>query len=159
VSDHLTKLGGRETIFQSAYTGLTAERGNNEAILKMFNDVRARQTHHVRLRFRNVLPHAGLVRHKEGENQMNSIKAISAAVVLSATIAAPAFAQEGYGPYARPGYAAVAPPPIYYRSYGAAPGDYPPTNIDEYRNLQNHGFTGRDPSRVGGESPSLNPSN
>ena len=90
---------------------------------------------------------------------MNTLKAISAAVILSASIAAPAFAQEGYGPYVRPGYAPVAPPATYYRTYGAAPGDYAPTNIDEYRNLQNHGFTGRDPSRVGGESPSLNPSN
>jgi hypothetical protein len=33
----------------------------------------------------------------------------------------------------------------------------PPQNNDEYRNLQNFGFTGRNPSRVGGESPSLNP--
>jgi hypothetical protein len=90
---------------------------------------------------------------------MNTIKALGAAAILSACIATPVFAQEVYGPYARPGYAPVAPPPTYYRTYGAVPGDYPPTNIDEYRNLQNHGFTGRDPSRVGGESPSLNPSN
>jgi hypothetical protein len=90
---------------------------------------------------------------------MHTIKAISAAVILSASIVAPALAQDAYGPYVRPGYGPVAPPPTYYRTYGVAPGDYPPTNIDEYRNLQNHGFTGRDTSRVGGESPSLNPSN
>ena len=88
---------------------------------------------------------------------MNTIKAISAAAILSATIATPVFAQEGYGYGPRHGYGPV--PYTSYRSYGVAPGDYAPTNIDEYRNLENHGFTGRDPSRVGGESPSLNPSN
>jgi hypothetical protein len=85
---------------------------------------------------------------------MNRLKAISAAVVLSAAVATPAFAQEVYGPYVRGPY---GPAPMYY-SYGQAPGDYlPPRNSEEYWNLVNHGFTGRDPSRVGGNSPNLKP--
>ena len=85
---------------------------------------------------------------------MNTLKAIIAAVVLSAAVATPAFAQEVYGPYVGPPY---GPAPTFY-SYGQAPGDYlPPRNAEEYWNLVNHGFTGRDPSRVGGVSPNLNP--
>lgn len=85
---------------------------------------------------------------------MSTIKAISAAVILSAAVATPAFAQEVYGPAVGP----YAGPPIVYRSYGPVPGNYPPENSDQYWNLRNHGFTGRDPSRVGGDSPSVNPS-
>jgi hypothetical protein len=93
---------------------------------------------------------------------MHMMKAISAAVVLSAAIATPVLAQEVYGPGV-----GAAPYPYgpgsrvqtYYRSYDrAAPGDYLPSDIDQYRNLQNYGFSGRDPSRVGGESPNLRPS-
>lgn len=85
---------------------------------------------------------------------MNRSKAISAAVVVSAAIATPAFAQEVYGPYVAAPY---GPAPTFY-SYGQAPGDYlPPRNSEEYWNLVNHGFTGRDPSRVGGVSPNLKP--
>jgi hypothetical protein len=88
---------------------------------------------------------------------MNRLKAISAAVVVSAAIATPAFAQEFYGPYVVGPYGPVGPAPTYY-PYGQAPGDYlPPRNAEEYWNLVNHGFTGRDPSRVGGASPSLKP--
>lgn len=86
---------------------------------------------------------------------MYTIKAISAAVVLSATIATPVFAQT-VRPYARAPYEAA--PGTFYRSYDQVPGDYlPPRNSDEFWSLENHGFTGRDPSRVGGDSPSVNP--
>lgn len=88
---------------------------------------------------------------------MNTLKAISAAIVLSAAVAAPAFAQEVYGPYVGAPYGPVSPAPPYY-AYGQVPGDYlPPRNSEEYWNLVNHGFTGRDPSRVGGNSPNLKP--
>lgn len=87
---------------------------------------------------------------------MNTLKAISAAVVLSAAVATPAFAQEFYGPYVAAPYGPAGP--AYYGSYGQVPGDYlPPRNTEEYWNLVNHGFTGRDPSRVGGDSPNLKP--
>jgi hypothetical protein len=89
---------------------------------------------------------------------MNTLKAISAVVVLSAGIATPALAQEVYGPYVASPYGPVGPAPMYYRSYGQVPGNYlPARNTDEYWSLVNHGFTGRDPSRVGGDSPSVNP--
>jgi len=90
---------------------------------------------------------------------MHMMKAISAAVVLSAAVAAPVLAQEVYVsavPYA---YGPGGRAQTYYRSYDrTAPGDYLPSDIDQYRNLQNFGFSGRDPSRVGGETPNLRPS-
>ena len=89
---------------------------------------------------------------------MSMMKAISAVAILAAAVAAPAFAQEVYGPADGP-YGPGTAPETYYQSYGEVPGNYlPPRNSDEYWNLRNHGFTGRDPSRVGGDSPSVNPS-
>lgn len=81
------------------------------------------------------------------------MKLIGAAVILSASIAAPAFAQDVY--YDAPLYRYG--PTYYYAPYDVPPGSYAPTNTDEYWNEVNHGFSGRDPSRVGGDSPSLNP--
>ena len=91
---------------------------------------------------------------------MHIIKTITAAALLSASVAGPVFAQEVYGPNdgAAPYVYAPSRGHTYYRTYETAPGDYAPTDIDQYRNLQNHGFSGRDPSRVGGQSPNLNPS-
>lgn len=87
---------------------------------------------------------------------MYTIKAIGAAVVLSASLATPVFAQT-VGPYVSSPYEVA--PGTFYRSYDQAPGDYlPPRNSDEFWNLVNHGFTGRDPSRVGGDAPSVKPS-
>lgn len=37
------------------------------------------------------------------------------------------------------------------------PGSYAPRNNQEFWNQENFGFSGRDPSRVGGDSPNLNP--
>jgi hypothetical protein len=88
---------------------------------------------------------------------MHMVKALSAAAILSA-IAGPVFAQEvEYGPAARAApYGSRAQ--TYYRSYDQVNPDYlPPRDIDEYRNLQNFGLSGRDPSRVGGETPNLHP--
>ena len=89
---------------------------------------------------------------------MNKMKMIGAAVILSATVATPVLAQDvgtyGAAPYAGPARHSQT----FYRSYNQMNSDFlSPQNNDEYRNLQNFGFTGRDPSRVGGESPSLNP--
>jgi len=93
---------------------------------------------------------------------MHMMKAISAVVILSAAVAGPVFAQDiEYGPAVRATPYVAAPgsrAQTYYRSYDRAPGDYLPSDIDQYRNLQNFGFSGRDPSRVGGESPNLHPS-
>jgi hypothetical protein len=83
---------------------------------------------------------------------MNAMKTITAVVVLSASIAGPAFAQDAYQSYAGAPYR-HAP---YYRSYDVPPGSYAPRNNQEFWNQENFGFSGRDPSRVGGESPDLN---
>ena len=89
---------------------------------------------------------------------MRRLKLISAAVIISASIAGPALAQDAYV-YGPAPYAGPPEGPMIYHSYGQVDPDYlPPRNNDEYWNLRNHGFTGRSPSRVGGESPNLNPS-
>jgi hypothetical protein len=85
---------------------------------------------------------------------MSRIKLIGAAVIVSAAIATPAFAQEAYSPYVSQPYARG---PVYYRSYGVPPGSYAPRDSEQYWNEVNHGFSGRDPSRVGGVSPNLKP--
>ena len=85
---------------------------------------------------------------------MNVMKTITAAVVLSASIAAPAFALDAYQSY---GGAPYRQAPQYYRSYDVPPGSYAPRNNQEWWNQENFGFSGRDTSRVGGESPNLNP--
>ena len=97
---------------------------------------------------------------------MTKLKTISAIAAISAAIAGPASAQDAgvIGPAYR-GHA-------YHGHYGRAydqrnfRGAYDQLNgpfyaapqTDDERNIENFGFSGRDPSRVGGESPWLNPS-
>ncbi len=85
---------------------------------------------------------------------MIRMKMIAAAAVASAALGAPAFAQVVYTPFGAPYRDA---PRTYYRSYDVPPGSYAPRNTDEYWNQRNFGFSGRDTSRVGGDSPSVNP--
>jgi hypothetical protein len=88
---------------------------------------------------------------------MNKMKMISAAVIVSAAVVTPVLAQD-VGTYGPAGAAPLRHSQTYYRSYNQMNPDFlPPQNNEQYRNLQNFGFTGRDRSRVGGESPSLNP--
>jgi hypothetical protein len=91
---------------------------------------------------------------------MSFLKTVSAVAVLSAAIAAPAFGQDVYQSYrgAPYGYGYARDSQPYYRNYDVPPGSYAPRNNEEYRNQENFGFSGRDPSRVGGVSPNLNPS-
>jgi hypothetical protein len=93
-------------------------------------------------------------------------KALSAVTILSAALAAPVFAQDLVGP----GYGAEPQLVTKHRSNYRGPYDQnfrgaynqpaasfyarPLTN-EERRNLEDFGFTGRDPSRVGGEDPDL----
>ena len=60
-----------------------------------------------------------------------------------------------------PRHARVQDQSNYRGSYNQAntnrPFDAAPQTPEEIRNLENFGFSGRDPSRVGGESPYLNP--
>jgi hypothetical protein len=82
---------------------------------------------------------------------MTNLKTLSAAIILSAAIATPAFAQGSTH---------------HNRAYDQFRGSYNQLNGPAYavpqtqdgRDIENFGFSGRDPSRVGGEDPSLNPS-
>ena len=78
---------------------------------------------------------------------MTNMKALSAVIILSAAVATPAFAKEqgrAYDRY-RGAYNQLSEP-----SYAI-----PETRAD--RNIENFGFSGRDPSAVGGWDPALNP--
>ena len=90
---------------------------------------------------------------------MTKMKALSAVIILSAAIASPVFAQDAQD-------ANVAAPQHvrthdrnYRGAYNQANGSSytAPLTRDEDRNLQNFGFSGKDPSRIGGEDPDLNP--
>jgi hypothetical protein len=85
---------------------------------------------------------------------MTRLKTFSAIVALSAVIATPVFAQSAdiWGPGTR------MEPHRFYQSYDQWNTFYgPPLTKEQYWNLENFGTTGRDPSRIGGQSPWLNP--
>jgi hypothetical protein len=99
---------------------------------------------------------------------MTKMKALSAVIILSTAIAAPVFARDAIGS----GYGLEPQPVTNYRSNYRVPDDQnyrraynqwnetfdtQPLTNEERRNLENFGFSGRDPSRVGGEDPNLNP--
>ena len=102
---------------------------------------------------------------------MNCTKTIAAAAIFSASLAAPVFAQNvgnmnnvgASGSYAGPAsyarYGREGRLQRFYRSYNQmVPGVVaPPSTSQAYRNMENFGFSGRDPSRVGGYNPNLNP--
>lgn len=83
---------------------------------------------------------------------MTRMKTLTVLMLLSAAVATPAFANSRIHHYQsfRGAYDQVEP------SY-AAPYYAVPSSRAE-RNIENFGFSGRDPSRVGGWDPSLNPS-
>jgi hypothetical protein len=83
-------------------------------------------------------------------NPMTKLKTLSAVIILSAVVATPVFAQ----PYhVRHHYR------DYRGSYNQMIGpSYAIPSTQSERNIENFGFSGRDPSRPGGEDPSLNPS-
>jgi hypothetical protein len=79
---------------------------------------------------------------------MTKLKTLSVAVILFAAIATPVIAQpvhHGRANY-RGAYNQMTEP------FAVAP------LTQGQRNIENFGFSGRDPSRVGGEDPSLSPS-
>ena len=81
---------------------------------------------------------------------MTKLKTLSAVIILSAVVATPVFAQPYHVRH-------------HYRDYRGSynqlnsSGDAAPQTRDQFRNLENFGFSGRDPSRVGGEDPYLHP--
>jgi len=105
---------------------------------------------------------------------MTKMKTLSAVALVSAVIAAPAFAHDAGGAGSRDGLKSRSGPVhhhvrAYHRryvsgAYSRVSGAYSPPNAhfdpdpEFQRNIENFGFSGRDPSRVGGEDPSLHPS-
>jgi hypothetical protein len=82
---------------------------------------------------------------------MAKLKALSAVMILSAAVATPLFAQPAH-------HGRAYDRSNFHGSYNqlSEPTYAIPRTRDE-RNIENFGFSGRDPSRVGGEDPSLNP--
>jgi hypothetical protein len=91
---------------------------------------------------------------------MTKMKMLGAVIILSAAVATPVFAQDAgvVGPGSHHGRAHDQS--NYrgaYNQLNGAPYDAAPQTRDELINRENFGFSGRDPSRVGGENPNLNP--
>jgi hypothetical protein len=85
---------------------------------------------------------------KNGERQMTKMKTLSAVILLSTAVATPVFAKDHVRAYDQ-----------YRGAYNQMNGPtYAIPQTLEGRNIENFGFSGRDPSRVGGWDPSLNPS-
>ena len=91
---------------------------------------------------------------------MTKIKTLGAVIILTAAVAAPAFAQDA-GQVGRASHHGRTYEQSNYRGaynqLSGAPYDAAPQTPEEMRNRDNFGFSGRDPSRVGGEAPNLNP--
>ena len=79
---------------------------------------------------------------------MTDLKTLSAAMILCAAIASPAFA-EGHMHHGK-AYR-------HMNAYNQFIGPAYTTPSSDYWNIENFGFSGRDRSRVGGEDPDLNP--
>jgi hypothetical protein len=87
-------------------------------------------------------------RFKKRRNKMTNLKALSAVIILSAAVATPVFAKEHSRAYDR-----------YRGAYNQlTEPSYALPETQAGRNIENFGFSGRDPSRVGGWDPSLHPS-
>ena len=91
---------------------------------------------------------------------MTRMKTLSAALYISAAIASPVFAQDGgvLGPGSSNGLTPQPGQTYHHRAYRQAYNRWDGPGDAQYRrNKENFGFSGRDPSRVGGESPWLHP--
>jgi hypothetical protein len=89
---------------------------------------------------------------------MIKLKILSAVVILSTAIAAPVFAQDAG--LSQPHHDRVYDQSNFRGAYDQSNGafDAQPLTNEERRNLEDFGFSGRDPSIPGGEDPALNPS-
>jgi hypothetical protein len=99
---------------------------------------------------------------------MTKLTTLSAIAIVVAAIATPVFARDAIGP----AYGLKPQPVTKHRSSYRGPynqkfrGAYNRSNAsfyarpltnEERRNIEDFGFSGRDPSRVGGEDPYLHP--
>jgi hypothetical protein len=80
---------------------------------------------------------------------MDKAKIISALIILSATVATPVFAQ--------PTHHSRVHVRHFRGAYNQMIEPYAIPSTQSGRNIENFGFSGRDPSRVGGRDPNLNP--
>ena len=80
---------------------------------------------------------------------MTKLKTLSAIALISAAIATPVFAQPIHHSRALDRYRGA-----YNQETGPS---YAVPRTREERNIENFGFSGRDPSAVGGWDPALNP--
>jgi hypothetical protein len=91
-------------------------------------------------------------RHHEPNRRMpvTNLKTLSAIAILTAAIASPVFAQDG-GLVGSTNHVRAHD----QRNFRGANNlsNAPAATSDEYRNVENFGWSGRDPSRVGGEFP------
>jgi hypothetical protein len=86
------------------------------------------------------------------------IKTLGVALILSAAIASPVFAQDApVRPHHARAYDQSNFRGAYNQQMSGAPYYDAPQTHEEQINLQNFGLSGRSPSRVGGEDPYLNP--
>jgi hypothetical protein len=101
-------------------------------------------------------------------NPMIKMKALGAAIILSAAVATPVFAQDAGAIGPRNRYGLESQPVTSYRgafnrnfrgayNQSGAPLYARPLTNEERRNIEDFGFSGRDPSRVGGEDAWLHP--
>ena len=94
---------------------------------------------------------------------MTKMSTLSAVITLFAAVAMPVFAQDEAGVLGPGGRDRLETHPSRARDHdrGESQMNWPSNvNIDkeeQERNLEDFGFTGKDPSRVGGEDPYLNP--
>jgi hypothetical protein len=104
------------------------------------------------------IPMFGLSRLHNRRKPMSKLKTLSAVLIVSAAIATPVFAQDA-GPVEPGSHHGQRYGRSHYRAaYNQAPGssDAAPLTNEEKRNLEDFGWTGRDPSRVGGMFPYFN---
>ena len=93
---------------------------------------------------------------------MTKMKTLSAAIILSAAIATPVFAQDAGVRGPRSGYGLASQTGArgaYNQLNGPSYATPRPLDDEEKRDMENFGFSGRDPSRIGGQDPDLKPSN
>jgi hypothetical protein len=91
---------------------------------------------------------------------MSKFKTLAATAIFSAAIATPVFAQDANVTAPTHHGRAVDHQNLrgaYNQVNSAAPYDNAPQTREELINQENFGFSGRNPARVGGENPDLNP--
>jgi hypothetical protein len=88
---------------------------------------------------------------------MTKMKALSAIAVLCAAFATPVFAQDA-GVFGPTYHGRTYDQQNFGEAYNQSNGPYTvPLTNKERNNIEDFGFSGRDPSMVGGEDPYLHP--